>query len=91
MTNCNLLSNYASEIGAEFLSLEQLIISHRSLRDIVKIYRDETNTINKEIRDRVKSMARDEVINGEYIAIEKLSSMTVLELTEFISNNRTST
>lgn len=79
----NMLLNYSREIGVE-ITLESLIDSHRRLRELNISSRDEILKEAKEIYERTARIARENVENGEYIAVEKLKAMTLIEIVDFL-------
>ena len=89
----DLLDRYSKEISAQsndidlHLSLEQLINSHRELRSQVLLSREEQNSRFGNIRKNVIIQARESVLNGEYVAIDKLKTMTITEISELIERN----
>ena len=81
-----LLESYAKELRVE-LSLEQLIDSHRSLRDTMK----RINDISKEERDaqnkKAFESARDYALTNNWISLDQLRSMSVDELVKLLQTD----
>lgn len=83
------LDAYAREIHGEVLktmSIEQLIDSHRRLREWNIADTATRNAELQQIRDRVAESTRQAVMHGEYISLERLRSMTMAEVAEFIGD-----
>lgn len=80
-----ILEDYGKEVGVDF-TLEQLIESHRRLRNM--------NIENSVQRLKELASARkvgmeqgyDMVTNGEYIKISVLKSMSVCEMVDFLKD-----
>ena len=85
-----ILKEYAKEIYGDFTSgidqftLEKLIETHRHLRAIDLKYRESEAAIRKEVQDQAEKAAVDWLKHGEYIHRDKLKSMTVGEIAEFL-------
>lgn len=82
------LDAYAREIGGNYkieMSIDSLISSHRSLRQWNIADIATRNAELQRIRDRVTEDTRQAVMHGEYISFERLRSMTLSEIAEFIS------
>ncbi len=85
-----LLAAYKEEIfGAGWkssLTIEQLISSHKTLRNIV----NQERKVNMEEMERYRvigeTMGREMVTNGEYIEVSKLKQMTVADLVNFLAD-----
>lgn len=84
------LDAYAREIHGDFsktMSIEQLIDSHRRLREWNIADTATRNAELQQIRDRVAESTRQAVMHGEYISFERLRTMTLSEVAEFISGS----
>lgn len=83
ISNEQLLADYSREIGVS-TNLQQLIDSHRYLRNSRIAFDKEIDELRKSIADATRKSVRLEVENGEYIAVSKLKEMTMKELVEFL-------
>lgn len=83
-----LLREYEAEMDMTkySLTLPQLIDSHRSLRTNRMISREEMLAENQKIYEHTVKCARESVTEREYIAVEKLKKMTLIELANKISD-----
>lgn len=79
-----LLKKYSEELNlfnGHILTLEELIDSHRSQRQLVKMTHQEmSDAINKAVEARVEYMMKNEVIQRE-----KLLGMSVQELVDYLN------
>lgn len=85
--NEELLQTYSKELYScddTSLTLEQLILSHRYLRNLNLDNNEVRNKIFEEARVQGRKQGYGEVAKGEYIASEELRKMTVNELIEFL-------
>ncbi len=83
MTNDELLSEYGKEICPDYYSitLEQLIESHRSMRETNRIYHNHwREEVNATVEKRVKM-----VVTDSYVLWSELEKMTLAEIAERIS------
>lgn len=81
------LTAYAKELNLynpDEITIGVFIKSHRALREL-------SNKTNREISEQARkaaefaaSKAKEEVLHGEYIQVEKLRQMTISELVEFL-------
>ncbi|VTU43046.1 MULTISPECIES: hypothetical protein [unclassified Variovorax] len=62
------------------LTLQQLIDSHRSLRAAASQSNDERRQVIGDARNRAIEAAKQEVLHGEYVSMQRLSTMTVGEI-----------
>ncbi len=82
------LKQYSIEIFGEegHMSLDTLIQSHRLLRaESVKSNQERIREFN-EVHARAAESARQMVMHGEFISVERLRSMTLGEIAEFIGS-----
>lgn len=78
------LRKYAKEIGIESISLEHLIESHRHLRSLNL---EKSNEWRKELdaaRERGLEEGRKHAMENEFISVERLRSMALVELCALI-------
>lgn len=80
-----LLEKYCEELGVG-LTLDQLIDSHRNLRNMNLENRIEINRELDKARQFGREQGFDQVTNGLYIDVVKLKNMTIAELVEFIGS-----
>lgn len=85
MTNTDLLSSYSHEIGIPYFTLEQLIASHRRLREANKQYSEDSKRAWTEAKQRGRLVGLQE-ITGEHIRLECLRNMTMKEIIEMLSD-----
>lgn len=81
------LDAYAHEIHGEHkttMSIDELIDSHRRLREWNIADTATRNAELQKIRDNVAEQTRSHVQHGEYVSFERLRSMTLGEIAEFI-------
>ena len=83
MTNDELLSEYGKEICPDYhsITLEQLIDSHRSMRETNRIYSNHwKQEVNAAVEKRVKM-----VVTDSYVLWSELEKMTLSEIAARIS------
>jgi hypothetical protein len=81
--NVELLESYSKEIGVS-TTLQELIDSHRSLRN-ENARRTKMSLAEMEAyRANAKRIAEEGVLNGEYISIEKLRTMTIRDIADLV-------
>jgi len=82
----NLLKEYSTEIygDPDSLTLENLITSHRFLRKHMLWIEKEHDKIRQEVREKALLDSESWLKHGEYITRDKLESMTMREISEFI-------
>lgn len=85
-SNEQLLTDYSREIRVS-TNLQQLIDSHRTLRNSRIAFDNEIGELRKAVADTTRKSVRLEVEHGEYIAVSKLKEMTMKELVEFLREN----
>jgi hypothetical protein len=79
------LRRYGDEMGLTGgLTLAQLMESHRTLRTAALQSNDERQREIAVVRQRAAEAARQEVLHGEYVSVERLGAMTVVELAGFV-------
>ena len=79
-----LLEQYSKEIGVD-LTIENLIDSHRRLREINSISHKQWLSELEKAREIGIAQAEKIVTERNWININKLKSMTVLELVAFLA------
>ena len=84
MMNYELLEAYGKEIGLDYndsITLEQLIESHRSMRETNRIYHNHwREEVNATVEKRVKM-----VVTDSYVLWSELEKMTLAEIAARIS------
>ncbi len=81
----NKLEQYSQEIGLfNGFTVESLIDSHRRLRIINSQTHAERMAELEAARAFGMEQGRQMILHGQYIEVEKLRSMTMQELTEFL-------
>ena len=81
----NLLKNYSEEIGLyNEMTIEALIESHRHLRNLNQIHHKEWLKELEKGREIGRIQAEIFVKEHEWISVERLKSMTVAELVNFL-------
>lgn len=66
--------------------LQSLIASHRYLRDLNSRSLKELREEVENIREQTIKSTREKVTDGEYISIEKLKTLSILEISEYLKN-----
>jgi len=77
------LKEYATEVGAEFFSLDNLIRSHRYLRSLNL----EDSVARTEMFQTLRKNYQEKLDSTKTIQISELAYMSVLEIAELIKNN----
>lgn len=82
----DLLKDYAKEIHGEggYISLHSLISSHRHLRNANIENLKKYDAIRKEVREKAEASTDSWLKCGEYIHRDKLLSMTIQEIVDFL-------
>jgi len=81
------LRAYAKELGLDHeLSLESLIDSHRHLRSLNTGHLKDWRATLDDARARGLAEGRQEALENEYISVERLKSMSVKDLCDFLSD-----
>ncbi len=79
----SLLEEYGKELGLKGISLEELIRSHRALRNMSKVFNDERrNAINKAYED-----AYNKALNNMWVKLDDLRKMSVQEMLELLRDD----
>lgn len=87
-SNEELLTEYAKEIGLEnCFTLQNLIDSHRRLRDMSKDYRENIQSYYLQAIENGKKLGYQTVLEQEYISVEKLKKMTLIEIVGYIEED----
>jgi len=83
-----MLKEYSQEIygNPDTLTMEILILSHRHLRKFMMQENAEHVRIREEVRKKALIDSEDRLKHGEYITRDKLESMTMREISEFIGD-----
>lgn len=85
MTHEEQLIAYAEEIGVPEFTLEQLILSHRRVCAANKDYT--VQSVNEwSLAKKRGYEAGLQQVNSEFVSVEKLRTMTVQELSDFLRN-----
>ncbi|WP_146039537.1 MULTISPECIES: hypothetical protein [unclassified Variovorax] len=83
------LRRYGEETGlTSALSLQQLIDSHRCLRAAALQSNEERRQEIVDARSRAVESARQEVLHGEFVSMERLGTMTVGEIGRLLHDHR---
>jgi len=84
------LKEYSKELGLDdatvFISVEDLIDSHRHLRNMHIITNERLNQVMEDYRNKGYEDGYVKAINREFISIERLKQMNVIEFADFIKN-----
>ncbi len=84
------LKEYSKELGLDdatvFLSIEDLIDSHRHLRNAHIITNKRLNQVMEDYRNKGYEDGYVKAIDREFISIERLKRMSVLEFADFIKD-----
>lgn len=84
------LRAYSDELGLDpatrFITVEDLIDSHRHLRGIHIITNKRFNQVMEDYRSKGYEDGYVKAINREFISVERLKRMSVLEFANFIKD-----
>lgn len=84
------LRAYSNELGLDpatrFITVEDLIDSHRHLRNIHIVTNKRFNQVMEDYRNKGYEDGYVKAINREFISIERLKRMNVLEFADFIKD-----
>ncbi len=84
------LKEYSKELGLDdataFISVEDLIDSHRHLRNMHITTNKRLNQVMEDYRNKGYEDGYVKAINKEFIPFERLKKMNVLEFANFISD-----
>lgn len=81
------LKYYSEELGLDFVSLEDLIDSHRHLRNMQMVIKENVKRVIDIYRNKGYEDGYVNAINREFIPIEKLKKMTIIEFVNFVNNH----
>jgi len=84
------LKEYSKELGLDdatvFISVEDLIDSHRHLRNTHIITNKRFNQVMEDYRNKGYEDGYVKAIDREFISIERLKRMSVIEFADFIKD-----
>jgi hypothetical protein len=85
------LKCYSKELGLDvatvFISIEDLIDSHRHLRNMHILTNKKLDQIMQDYRNKGYEDGYVNAINREFISLARLKKMNILEFANFLSNN----
>lgn len=83
-----LLEEYSKELKLrDCITVAELIESHRNIRGIIRQYMDQDSELMEGYRANAKKIAEEGVLKGEYISIESLKKMTMLDIANMLSSD----
>jgi hypothetical protein len=80
------LKYYSEELGLDLISIEDLIDSHRHLRNMQIVIKENVRRVVEIYRSRGYEDGYVNAINREFIPIDKLKQMSIIEFVNLISN-----
>jgi len=84
----SLIKDYSLEIAKRndlFESLEDLINSHRSQRETIRFLIEDLNDLRANLIDDFVTRRAEELLKNNYVSVEQLKTMTLVEVAELIA------